>query len=121
MTKRKTTNAFLVMWDMYGLEAVQSISRYEDWEKEQLIELLKNKKASKNPVGQILNMWQFRARFNGQRHYEIWAIDCEDKSIDEDWWVDSFEANPQAMVDLVRSKGVCFWNGRTSTREQRIV
>jgi hypothetical protein len=121
MSKSKTTNAFILMWDIYGLEAVHAISRYESWEKEELISILKTNKVKKNPLNSMMHMWELRARMNGHRHYEIWAIDCEDTSIDEDWWLEQFKEQPQEMVDLIREKGACFWNGRGSDRVQRII
>ena len=96
------------MWDMYGLEQVKAISKYENCEHENLIRVLKDEKPFPNPVNEMLFMWVNRARFNVDRHYEVWAVDCGDPTLTEDDWYEMFENNPQVCVDLIRSKGVCF-------------
>jgi len=96
------------MWDMYGLEQVKAISKYENCEHENLIRVLKDEKPFPNPVNEMLFIWVNRARFNTDRHYEVWAVDCGDPTLTEDDWYDMFESNPQVCVDLIRSKGVCF-------------
>mgnify|MGYP003351755240 CR=1 FL=1 len=51
-----TTNAFLLSWDMTGLEAVVPISQYEEHEHQNLVEVLAGKKKTKNPLHQIVFM-----------------------------------------------------------------
>jgi hypothetical protein len=99
-----TTNAFIFSWDQLGIESIVPITQYEDWDKVQLMEVLKGNKLAKNPIGGIIGMLTMRARFNTHRHYEIYAIDC-DAELDEQFWKERWEDNPQWCADLVRKKG----------------
>lgn len=62
--------------------------------------------------------WQLRARYNTQRHYEIYiitaapGIDCDDIRA-------MFEANPQTAADTIRRIGHEYYSDRA--REDRIV
>jgi hypothetical protein len=62
---------------------------------------------------------RLRARFNTERSYEIYAMDC-DKSITEkhlwDWW----DKSPQDAADLTRKKGVCLFSNRKMSRTIQI-
>lgn len=110
-----TTNAFVLSWDQLGLESVIPITQYEDWEHQDLLDVLADRKPTTNPLGKILFSLTMRARFNQQRHYEIYAIDC-DTSITEEDWRDMFERNPQGSADMVRERGVVIHSDRLSTK-----
>lgn len=99
-----TTNAFIFSWDQEGIESIVPITQYEDWDKVQLMEVLKGKEIEKNPLGQIIGHLTLRARFNTHRHYEIYAIDC-DPELDESFWRQQWNENPQWCADIVRDKG----------------
>lgn len=115
-----TANAFLLMWNQHGLEAVKGITEYEQLDKDNVIRILKGEKAERNPLDGILRSWMLRSRFNPQRNYEIWAVDCSDASVIEQDWYDWFDSNPQHCANLVRSKGVCFWGRDAAPREVKI-
>jgi len=106
-----TTNAFLLSWDMTGLEAVVPISQYEEHEHQNLVEVLAGKKKTKNPLNQIVFMMEMRARYNPQRHYEIYAIDC-DHSFTADTWREYFNEHPQEAANIVRDRGVKIYSDR---------
>ena len=103
----KTTNAFLLMWNQYGLEGAAPITQFERIDQDNIVRILKGEKAEPNPLNGMLRAWILRARFNPQRNYEVWAIDVEDPNVNEQDWYDWFDENPQQFADLVRSKGVC--------------
>jgi hypothetical protein len=115
-----TTNAFIFSWDNTGIESIIPITQYEDWDKVQLMEVLKGNKIDKNPLGQLINMLVLRARFNTQRHYEIYAIDC-DPELDEAFWRDQWENAPQWCADIVREKGYAIHNDRANADRIKIV
>lgn len=110
---KMTTNAFVLSWDQLGLESIIPITQYEDWEHQNLLDILANKKPEQNPLGAILFSLKMRAQFNQQRHYEIYAIDCSE-DITEEWWRNSFDSAPQAMADMVRDRGVKIYSDRIS-------
>ncbi len=60
-----------------------------------------------------------RARFNPQRHYEIYAIDC-DKDITADAWRVMWETCPQETADLVRARGHKIYSDRANKQEIKI-
>jgi hypothetical protein len=115
-----TTNAFIFSWDQLGIDGIVPITEYEDWDKVQLMEVLKGNKLVKNPIGNIINMLIMRARFNTHRHYEIYAIDC-DFELDEQFWKERWQDNPQWCADLVRKKGHMIHSDRANADRIKIV
>jgi hypothetical protein len=115
-----TTNAFIFSWDQLGIEGIVPITQYEDWDKVQLMEILKGNAKKNNPLNQIINAMALRARFNTHRHYEIYAIDC-DAELDEQFWKERWEADPQWCADLVRKKGHKLYSDRAATNNSKIV
>ena len=99
-----TTNAFIFSWDQLGIESIVPITHYENWDKVQLMEVIKGNRLEKNPLGSIIAQLTMRARFNTHRHYEIYAIDC-DPELDEAFWQSRWEADPQWCANIVREKG----------------
>ena len=114
-----TTNAFIFSWDCDGIESIVPISQYENWDAQQLINLLKEQKRKPNPLNSILRNLILRAQFNPQRHYEIYTIDC-DKELDEKFWREQWEELPQFTADLIREKGHKIYSNR-QTKQPVIV
>lgn len=114
-----TTNAYLFMWSCRGIEAIVPITKYEDQSKLDMWNILKGEPTGKNPLDDLLSAITIRARFNTERSYEIYAMDC-DESITEhnlwDWWDNS----PQAAADLTRERGVCVFSDRNKNRKIQI-
>lgn len=106
-----TTNAFIFSWDIYGVEAIVPITKYENHDKENLMRILKEEATKPNPLNNIIQALLMRARFNTQRHYEIYAIDC-DSSLDEQFWRKQWEEHPQFTADLIRDKGLKLYSDR---------
>jgi hypothetical protein len=66
----------------------------------------------------IQNM-MLRARVNSQRHYELYAIDC-DNSIDKTDIEQMFETDPQSAADLFRSRGHRLYSDRAEKNRVKI-
>jgi hypothetical protein len=103
------TSTFVVVWDNTGLEYVGNVTEDEQrrvWGK------LKDK-----PVGTALpnlNHMILRARYNPQRHYEIYQVQATD-GITGDDIRDMFEASPQTAADTIRRLGHCYFSDRVDT------
>ena len=115
-----TVNAFLFSWDQYGIESIVPITQYENWDKENLFRILKDEKVIPNPINNIIQKLVLRARFNSQRHYEIYAIDC-DPSLDEEFWREQWKKEPQATADLIRERGLKIHSDRASAKEKILI
>lgn len=104
------TDNYLLSWDCNGLEACVNLS---EMERQQTWDLLKGSQPNgRNPtVNSIVNAITLRARYNSQRHYEIYVISI-DESITRDDLVDMFDKNPQGMADLVRERGQQMYSDR---------
>lgn len=103
---------FIVMWDCYGLEAVVPVPNPADT----TFALLKNKKPPEIP--NIMHM-ALRARFNTQRHYEIYIITAT-PGIDRDDIAGMFEADPQTAADTIRRIGHCYYSDRVDENKVKI-
>jgi hypothetical protein len=99
------------MWDCHGLEAVESVPEPA----ETTFALLKGVEPPQPP--NILH-WQLRARYNSQRHYEIYIITAE-PGIDCDDIRAMFEADPQTAADTIRRIGQKYYSDR-DTKERAI-
>ena len=114
-----TTNAYLFMWNCYGIESIVPITQYEDQSKFDMWKILKGEETGKNPLDDILTSMQMRARFNPTRSYEIYAMDCEE-GITRDDLFDFWDNSPQAAADLTRQKGVCLFSNRNKEHKIKI-
>ena len=111
-----TTNAYLVYWCQEGLESVIPITKYEHVDVENTFRVLNNQETVRNPIDSIMQGMLIRARVNQQRHYELYAIDC-DESIGKEDIEQMFVENPQQAAELIRSRGhklYCDRAGRNS-------
>lgn len=102
---------FAIMWDNTGLEVVARVPDPADT----TFALLKGAEPPKTPN---VEHWKLRARYNTQRHYEIYIITAT-PGINEEDIVKMFENNPQNAADTIRRIGHCIWNDRA--REDKIV
>ena len=102
---------FLIMWDCLGLEFVIDIT--ED-EQRRVWQRLRGEPVSETAVPNIEHL-KLRARFNSQRHYEIYVVEATD-GITADDIRDMFEANPQTAADTVRDRGHCIHSDRARTK-----
>lgn len=110
-----TINAFIFSWDINGVEAIVPISQYEHWDKQNLIRMLSEKPTVRNPLDDIVRNLILRAKFNTQRHYEIYAVDC-DPGLDEAFWKEQWAENPQFTADLIRERGHKIYSDRQTKK-----
>ena len=113
-SKKKTTR-FVVMWDMHGLESLINVSKiekeHEQWEKENIFRVLKEDNTTLKPAHVPLNQMILRAKFNSQRHYEIYTFDSE---LSEQDIRETFENSPQVIADAIRNVGYKFYSDRAT-------
>lgn len=102
---------FAIMWDCHGLEAIARLPDPAD----RTFALLKGVEP---PAVPNINMWELRARYNSQRHYEIYLITAV-PGIDTDDIRAMFEADPQSAADTIRRIGDKFYSDRV--QEDRVV
>ena len=105
--------AFAVMWDCNGLEAIAEV--YDPALKAWAI--LGNKTPPKENFN--IEHWKLRARYNTQRHYEIYAIGVEGSITQEDL-AEMFKQDPQYAADLIRARGERIY-GHRRTKKDAIV
>ena len=113
-SKKKTTR-FVAMWDMNGLESLINVSKiekeHEQWEKENIFRVLKEDNTTLKPAHVPLNQMILRAKFNSQRHYEIYTFDSE---LSEQYIRKTFEDSPQVIADAIRNVGYKFYSDRAT-------
>jgi len=114
-----TKNAFIFSWDNLGIESIIPISQYEFHEQENTIRLLRDQKRINNPLNGVVRSLLLRARFNPQRHYEIYAIDCTE-DMDEAFWREQWEEHPQFTAELIRERGHKLYSDRIETHKVKI-
>ena len=114
-----TTNAYLVYWCEEGLESVVPITEYEHWDAENTFRILNNQESVRNPLNQMIQNMLLRARVNSQRHYELYAVDC-DASVSEEDIIQMFEDHPQTAAELFRSRGHRLYSDRAEKNRVRI-
>ena len=114
-----TTNAYLVYWCEEGLESVIPITEYEQWDSENTFRVLNNQEPVRNPLNQMIQNMMLRARVNSQRHYELYAIEC-DHSIQKADIEQMFEDDPQTAAELFRSRGHRLYSDRAEKNRVRI-
>lgn len=107
------TRVYICMWDENGFEVLKDCS---SWERQSLLDTIAGKKLSTPPVN--LKAMTMRARFNPQRNYEIWTFNAVEE-LDEDTLWSYADENPQALVDMIRSRGKQLYSNAKST-EPRI-
>lgn len=97
---------FLVMWCSEGLETLINITAIEQ---NNIMKALKGENFSNynhsNPIQHMI----LRAKFNTQRHYEIFFFESE---IDEDEIKNIFDTDPQLIVDAIRRVGQEIYSDR---------
>ena len=99
---------FVVMWNNTGLEYIGDITADEH---DRTWAALKDK-----PAGTALpnlNHMILRARYNPQRHYEIYQVEATD-GITADDIRDMFENSPQTAADTIRERGNCLHSDRVT-------
>ena len=114
-----TKNAFIFSWDQLGIESIRPITQYEYHEQENTMRLLREQPRIRNPLDGVVRNLLMRARFNPQRHYEIYAVDCTE-GMDEKFWREQWDEYPQETAELIRDRGHKLYSDR-ATNEDRIL
>lgn len=104
-------NIFLLSWDMLGLEAVVNVT---DIDKEKTWNALQDKPGPN--LNHIVNGIMLRARYNSQRHYEVYTVTMSEDITESDVR-DMFEHNPQGMADLIRERGHKMFSARLADEQ----
>lgn len=96
------------MWHDCGLETIINVTRMEQ---ESILAVLKDEPVrTSNPLQYMI----LRAKYNQQRHYEIYAFESE---IDEEEIIDMFDVSPQVIVDAIRGVGVKLYSDRCTKKK----
>lgn len=103
-----TTNAFIFVWTNAGIEQIVPISEYEKVDHENTMRILKGEEAVRSPLTSILQTATLRARYNIDRNYSIYAIDC-DSDLSEAFWWDQWENHFDSTAKLIKSRGICLY------------
>ena len=101
------SHQFLIMWCSEGLECCIDVTEDQQcrmWQK------LKGEPVSGSAVPNYQHLL-LRARFNSQRHYEIYSVEATDGITAEDI-KEMFEASPQSAADTIRRLGHCLHSDR---------
>jgi hypothetical protein len=109
------SHQFLIMWDQLGLECCIDVTEDQQrrmWQK------LKGEPVSESAIPNY-NHLLLRARFNSQRHYEIYSVEATDGITAEDI-CEMFEADPQGAADTIRRLGHCLHSDRAE-RQQVVI
>lgn len=107
-------NIFLLSWDMLGIDSVVDITAIDQARTWAML-----KDESGPGLNGIVNAVMLRARYNTQRHYEVYTVTMS-KDITEADVRAMFEANPQGMADLIRDRGHCMYSARLQPNEIKI-
>jgi hypothetical protein len=106
---------FVVMWDNTGLEFVGD---WTDFNQDSMWSTLQGKKSEKTFVN--LMHLELRARYNTQRHYEIYLINAAE-GIGADDIRAMFAADPQTAADIIRERGHKYYSDRVNADQVKIV
>jgi len=110
MDEETRPRSFVIMWDCNGLEAIGEIidPAFKTWA------VIANRPVPRENFN--LEHWKLRARFNAQRHYEIYAIGVDGTITQEDI-VDMFRTDPQSAADLIRARGEKIYSDRRTQKD----
>lgn len=120
-SKKLKSNFYLAVWDIYGLESLFDLNKYnkelEDYKKDVMWKKLSgtdvNKLKPKLPPIEFLFL---RARSNSHRHYEIYSF-TTDNNIKESDVREWFAKCPQEAVDWIRINGNKLYSDRQSIQQ----
>jgi hypothetical protein len=101
------SHQFLIMWCSEGLECCIDVTEDQQrrmWQK------LKGEPVSETAIPNYQHLL-LRARYNSQRHYEIYSVEATDGITAEDIR-EMFEADPQSAADTIRRRGHCLHSDR---------
>ena len=95
---------WVLSWDNTGLESVVLV-----YDPQWLLDSIATGRAP--TIDSTVSALMMRARYNSQRHYEIYAINFDYDMTDLDIR-EYFNESPQAFVDLIRERGHKLYSDR---------
>jgi len=107
---------FLVMFCCEGLECVIDIT---DEFGNTLFDVIAGRESS-HTLQHTITAMMMRARYNPQRHYEIYSVTATE-GIEADSIRELFELDPQSGADLIRLRGVKLHSDRQDQNTVKIV
>ena len=113
------SNIFIISWDQLGVECVFNATEADRQITFEILQGTYDETAPRQSGSTLLHYLKLRAKFNQQRHYEIYAIEVED-GIDKDDIKEMFERDPQGSADLVRRRGTCLYSDRQEVGKLKI-
>lgn len=102
---------FIVMWDCNGLEVCCDVTAAQQravWEQ------LRGELPGESGIPSMGHL-MLRARYNPQRHYEIYIVDAVE-GITADDIREMFEQSPQTAADTIRRLGTVFYSDRVKEK-----
>lgn len=94
------------MWDILGLECLfdvdEALVAIDNYEKQKIVSILKDERPPIRPDPIPLQLLILRAKYNSQRHYEIYEF-CSTLSYSD--IKSAFQDCPQVIVDWIRKNG----------------
>lgn len=102
---------FMVSWDCNGLEVCCDVTAAQQravWEQ------LRGELPSESGIPSLGHL-VLRARYNPQRHYEIYVVDAVE-GITEDDIRTMFNESPQTAADTIRRLGKCLHSDRATDK-----
>jgi hypothetical protein len=113
---------FLAMWCCEGLECIFDINKakkvMDNYEKEKVINILKEEPAPRKPNPIPLQSMVLRARYNSQRQYEIYEFQS---TISEKEIKNIFNEDPQIIVDWIRKNGYKIYSDYRPMNKNKII
>ena len=110
------------MWDMQGLESLHDVDyhmdRYNEWERQQVIAILKEEQIPARPTGIPLQMLILRAKVNSQRAYEIYEFNS---TMGYKELTEVFNDDPQPVVEWIRENGKKVYSDYVKQNRKMIV
>lgn len=121
-TTMAKTKHFLAMWCCEGLESLFDLHEakqiMDNYEKEKVINILKEEPPPRKPNPIPLNMMLLRARVNSQRSYEIYEFSS---SMSQKEIKQIFVDDPQIIVDWIRKNGYKVYSDYSPKVHNKIV
>ena len=116
------TKHYLAVWDCNGLESLHDVGyhmdRYNQWEKQKVLSILKEERIPDQPKGIPLQMLILRAKYNSQRAYEIYEFNS---TMAYDELKEAFEIDPQPVVEWIRNNGKKVYSDYVKQERKMIV
>jgi|LakMenEpi03Aug12_release.lakeMendotaPanAssembly.Ray.scaffolds.fasta_scaffold545934_2 hypothetical protein len=113
-SNKKSVKNFIAMWDNQGLECIFDVdaemAQRDAYEKRKLWNILKDEKMLEYRPSIPLQSMILRAKYNSQRHYEIYQFVTD--GLDMDDVKSMFEDSPQFIVNHIRKNGKKIYSDR---------